>query len=73
MASEDPSDSKSRLSEMIEAEDAALDRVTEFIREGMRAGRISDKSGELLIDTAEINHHVTVQRLRKDAGPSRGK
>ena len=40
MASEDPSDSKSRLSEMIEAEDAALDRVTEFIREGMRACRI---------------------------------
>jgi hypothetical protein len=55
------------LSEMIEAEDAALDRVTEFIREGMLADRISAETGELLIDTAEINHSVTVQRLRQDS------
>jgi hypothetical protein len=43
--------------------DDELHRVTEFVRAGMRAGRISDESGELLIDAAEAEHARKVEQL----------
>jgi hypothetical protein len=52
--------------DLIAAEDEALARVSEFIREGMRAGRISDESGELLIDAAEAAHRSAVAALRQE-------
>ena len=60
-----------RLGELIEAEDAALARVAEFIRQGMRTGRISAKAGELLIDAAESEHRASVERLREQEGERR--
>jgi hypothetical protein len=51
------------------AEQAAiLDRVTEFVRWGVRASRISPESAELLITAAEREHDQAVKRLRAGGG-----
>jgi hypothetical protein len=39
-----------------------------FIQEGMRANRISDESGEVLIAAAERQHDEAVSRIRMAGG-----
>jgi hypothetical protein len=47
---------------------AILARITEFVNGGVRAGIISDESGQLLIGAAEAEHDEVVKRLREE-GP----
>jgi hypothetical protein len=52
-------------------QDKTLAEVTAYVHEGMRAGRISDESGELLITAAEREHAAALARAYLGAeGPS---
>jgi hypothetical protein len=54
--------------DLIAEQDAILARVVGFIQEGMRANRISDESGEVLIAAAERQHDEAVSRIRMAGG-----
>ncbi len=52
-----------RRAALVAGQDRIVAKVSEFIREGMRAGRISDESGELLVAAAERAHAEALERL----------
>lgn len=54
--------------DLIAEQDAILARVSEFIRQGIRASRISGESGEVLLDAAQRQHDEAVSRIRTAGG-----
>lgn len=61
----EPTPSAEELRESIRREEETLHRVVAYIDEGMRNGRISDTSGELLIAAAERAHDRAVRPLQR--------
>jgi hypothetical protein len=57
--------SRERIEQLIAAETETLDRVVRFIRDGQRAGRITDESAELLVGMAQHEHNGAVRLLRE--------
>ena len=54
-----------RLDGQIAEQARALTGAREFIRAGIRAGRISEVHGQMMIDVAEQFHDGEVKRLRE--------
>lgn len=57
--------SRERIEELIEAENATLDRIVIFVDQGVMAARISEENAEMLVAAAKAARDVNVRPLRE--------
>ena len=62
-SSVEPTQGAARIRELINAEDEQFERITAFVEDGVRAGRIAEQNGDALIATARVARDANVRIL----------